>query len=63
MDKRIMVSNQNKWIVTNKLFNKVFASDKSLDGLQKKIRSLKIKNAIISFVPHVDRTLTPYAAC
>ena len=55
----IFLKNENKWIVADKEYKKVFASESKLEDLQKDIKKLKIKDAVILFVPPFDTSLAP----
>lgn len=59
MNKEIFVSNENKWIATDLEYKKLIASKKDLAGLQKMLKKLNIKNAVVMFVPPFNKSLTP----
>lgn len=60
MNKGIFLDYENKWVVTNKNYQEVLLSDSSLEHLQKGIRKLKIKNAVIMLIPLLDASIAPY---
>ncbi|MEX2007220.1 MAG: hypothetical protein WD992_00410 [Candidatus Levyibacteriota bacterium] len=59
MNIKLYINNENKWIATDRNYKKVLLSNKSLDVLQKEIRRINIKDAIIMFVPPFNKTLAP----
>lgn len=59
MNTKIYLDNQNKWIVTDKDYKKVFLSNENLDKLQKNIKKKNIEDAIIMFVPSFNAALAP----
>ena len=59
MNTQLFIKNENKWIATDKLQKKLFATNENLKELQKNLKDLKIKDAVIMFVPHFNKTLAP----
>jgi hypothetical protein len=59
MNAKIYINNQNKWIITDKSYKKVFLSNNSLDKLQKEIKKKNIEDAVVMFVPSFKTTLAP----
>lgn len=59
MNLKIFAKNENKWVVTDKRHKKVLAVSNSSDELQNKIKKLRIKDAIVMFIPPFNKTLAP----
>lgn len=59
MNTQVFIKNENKWVATDKLQKKVFAASENLKELQKNLKKLNIKDAVIMFVPHFSKTLAP----
>lgn len=59
MDTKIYINNENKWIATDRTYKKVLISSRSLNKLQNEVRKLKIRDAVIMFVPPFNTTLAP----
>lgn len=59
MNTKIYIDNERKWIVTDKSYQKVIASNRNLEKLQKEIKELNIKDAVIMFVPPFNASLAP----
>lgn len=59
MDIELFAKNENKWVATDKIYKTIIASSETLSELQRKIKKLKIKNAVIMFVPSFNKTLAP----
>ena len=56
--KHIFLTNENKWIVTDKNYQKLLLAKENVDELQEEIKRVKVKNAVILFVPPFDTSLT-----
>lgn len=59
INNRVFLDNENKWVVTDRKYQKVFAANESLDELQKEIKKLEVKDAVIIFVPPFNASLVP----
>jgi hypothetical protein len=59
IQKHIFAQNENKWIATDQQYQQLFASSESLESVQKKLKKLKIADAVILFVPPFDRSIAP----
>lgn len=56
--KSVLFNYENEWVVTDKKYSKVFCTNKDLGKLQKEIKKKKIKDAVVSFVPPRDTSLS-----
>ena len=56
--KSVLFNYENEWVVTDKKYSKVFGTNKDLGKLQKEIKKQKIKDAVVSFVPPRDTSLS-----
>lgn len=56
--KSVLFNYENEWVVTDKKYSKVFGTNKDLGKLQKEIKKKKIKDAVVSFVPPRDTSLS-----
>jgi hypothetical protein len=56
---KIFINYENKWVLTDKKYTEVIAAEEQLEDLQKEILRLKIRDAVIMFVPPFDSTLSP----
>ena len=55
----VFLKYENKWIVADKNYKKVYAAEDDLDELQKDIKRLKIEGGVVAFIPPFDSTLSP----
>lgn len=54
-----MAKNQGKYVALDKKESKILASDLSIQKLEKKLKNMDIEDAVIMFVPPVDKYLSP----
>lgn len=59
MNAQIFIAHENKWVATDKFQKEIFAAHKNLKDLQKNLKQLNIKNAVVMFVPDFSKSLAP----
>ncbi len=51
---------QNKWVALDKSRTKVLATDKSLSSLSKKVKKLRDKDIVLSFIQDENKRYAPW---
>lgn len=59
IDVNMLIKNQGKYIALNKGETKILASDFTIQGLEKKLKEMHEKDAVIMFIPPIDKYLSP----
>jgi|GEM_PF-4548654 len=63
MDKQIneelFIQYQNKWVLADRDYSKIYAASSNLEVLQKKAKKIKESDAVIMYIPAVNSSLSP----
>ncbi|MBI2431077.1 MAG: hypothetical protein HYV39_03620 [Candidatus Levybacteria bacterium] len=59
IDSKNLLKNQNKWIAISSNKKAILTSGKSIKEIENKLTKLRVKDAIISFVPPANKYLSP----
>lgn len=59
MDKKTLLSNQNKWIAIASDKSNILASGKSIKDVEDELIKMKIDDAVITFVPPANKYISP----
>ena len=54
-----IIKNQNKYVVLTKDKSDILVSGSSIQDVEKKLSKLSIKDVVITYIPPVDKYLSP----